>query len=217
MNLFSDSVLRLLEMPLIAPYRWVDNPVAGFFIGTMCLAMMTVMLGEVVISISIRLNRSHLNTLTRNIVHHETLSMQAYAEGDKTSYKALNQVAHDAWGKHFFTMVAYSAGMLSPVPFALAWMQHRFHDVDFIMGWPLHFIFGQTVSYVFIFILLYILCRVLFKYLRPYLPYFKNVQKMLDAAGGTASPTQPVASGAGADARSPEKSGDASGTEPVAP
>lgn len=213
MDLLADSVLRFLETLMIAPYRSVANPVAGFFIGTTCLAMVTVMLGEVVISISIRLNRRHLDTLTRNIVHHEALSMRAYAEGDKTSYKALNKVAHDAWGKHFFTMAAYSAGMLAPVPFALAWMQHRFHGVDFIMGWPLQFVFGETISYPFIFILLYILCRIVFKYIRPHLPYFKNVQKMLDASGNATPPATPAPSDA--DARSAEKIGDVPVTEPA--
>lgn len=211
MNL--DSVLHFLEIMALTPYRSVDNPVVGFFIGTTCLAMVTVMLGEMVISISIRLNRRHLDTLTDTIVHHEALSMRAYAEGDKTSYKALNKVAIDDWGKHFFTMAAYSAGMLAPVPFALAWMQHRFHGVEFSMGWPLRFVFGNTVSYPFIFLLLYILCRIVFKYLRPWLPYFKNVQKMLDAAGNAAPPAKPDSSDA--DTRSVEKSGNVPKTEPV--
>lgn len=179
----------LLDQLLIAPYRIVDHPLIGFFIGTACLAMATVVLGELVLSAAIRFNRRHLQELTTEIVHHEALSVQAYAQGDKISYKALNQAAHDAWGRHFFTMAAYSAGMLWPVPLALAWMQSRFQDVVFLMGWPLNFIFGQTVSYPFIFILIYILCRILFKYLRPYLPYFKNVQKMLDSSGNATRPT----------------------------
>ena len=189
MNHHLFSTTELFDSLLIAPYRIVDHPLIAFFIGTACLAMATVVIGELVLSAAIRLNRRHLQELTTQIVHHEALSIQAYAQGDKISYKALNQVAHDAWGRHFFTMAAYSAGMLWPVPFALAWMQSRFHDVAFVMGWPLNFIFGQTVSYPFIFILIYILCRILFKYLRPYLPYFKNVQKMLDATGNATRPT----------------------------
>ena len=102
--------------------------------------------------------------------------MAAYRAGDKRSYDALNKAATDAWGKHFFTMVAYSAGILWPIPMALGWMQTRFADVQFSLAFPLSVVFGKTVGYTFTFIPLYILCRILFKYLRPHLPYFKDVQ-----------------------------------------
>jgi len=169
-----------MDPVLIAFFRLTDHRLIGFFLGTTCLAMSSVVLGELVISAAIRFNRGHLDSLTAEIVHNEALSVQAYAAGDRASYKALNSDANDAWGRHFFTMAAYSAGMLWPVPFALAWMQSRFTDVTFEMARPLSFIFGKTVSYPFIFILIYILCRILFGKLRRWLPYFRNVQKMLD-------------------------------------
>jgi len=37
------------------------------------------------------------------------------------------------------------------------------------------------VGYPFIFIPMYILARIVFKYLRPRLPYFGRIQAMLDA------------------------------------
>jgi hypothetical protein len=188
MDPFFATTLGLIEALLFIPFRAVDHPLIGFFLGSTCLAMATVVLGELVLSLAIRFNRSHLQALTAEVVHHEALSVRAYGEGDKTSYKALNKAANDAWGRHFFTMAAYSAGMLFPVPFALAWMQAHFHGVAFLMGWPLNFIFGRTVSYPFIFILTYILCRILFKYMRPYLPYFKNVQIMLDTPRNVEGP-----------------------------
>jgi hypothetical protein len=188
MDQFLASILRLIESLLIAPFRVVDHPLIGFFIGSTCLAMATVVIGELVLSLAIRFNRSHLQALTAEVVHHEALSVRAYGDGDKTSYKALNKAANDAWGRHFFTMAAYSAGMLFPVPFALAWMQSRFHGITFLMGWPLNLLFGPTVSYPFIFILTYILCRIIFKYIRPYLPYFKKVQIMLDSSGSADGP-----------------------------
>jgi hypothetical protein len=118
----------------------------------------------------------------------EKMSMAAYHAGDKPGYKALNQQATDAWGKHFFTMVGYSAGMLWPLPFALGWMQTRFHGVDFDLAFPLSLLFGKTVGYLFTFIPIYILSRIVFKYMRPYLPYFRGVQKRLDqCASRTAS------------------------------
>jgi hypothetical protein len=77
-------------------------------------------------------------------------------------------------------MVGYSAGILWPIPFAMGWMQMRFASVEFDLAFPLSLIFGNSVGYIFTFIPIYILCRILFKYMRPYLPYFKGVQKILN-------------------------------------
>lgn len=180
MNDFFSSAISLIDPLLILPFRMMDHLLIGFFCGTICLAMGSVVLGELLISVAIRFNRGHLRTLAKEITHKEALSMQAYAAGDRVSYKALNQEANDAWGRHFFTMAAYSAGMLWPVPLVLAWMQTRFQNVDFALAWPLSLIFGNTIGYPFIFILLYILCRMVFGKIRRWLPYFNNVQKMLD-------------------------------------
>lgn len=109
--------------------------------------------------------------------------MQAYAEDDRVSYKALNKAANDAWGRHFFTMAAYSGGILWPVPFALAWMQTRFQGVEFELVFPLNRLLADNVGYPFIFIPMYILARIVFKHLRPRLPYFRGVQAMLDKSG----------------------------------
>jgi hypothetical protein len=127
----------------------------------------------------------------------EQLSIQAYQQGDSTSYHAFNKAANDAWGKHFFTMAAYSAGMLWPVPFALAWLHLRFADVDFPLAFPLSLLFGETVGYAYTFIPLYILSRILFKHMRSWLPYFRTVQKMLDGCNASDSPPGGMSKGVG--------------------
>jgi hypothetical protein len=106
--------------------------------------------------------------------------MQAYKAGDVAGYKGLNKEATDVWGRRFFTMVGYSAGILWPIPFALGWMQSRFAAVEFDLAFPLSLIFGHSVGYIFTFIPIYILCRILFKYMRPHLPYFKGIQNILN-------------------------------------
>ncbi len=151
-----------------------------FYIGMVCLSFLGVIVGEITISLALRFNQSHLDQLNHDITHRETLSRQAYYSGDRYSFKALNKAANDAWGKHFFTMAAYSAGMLWPVPFMMAWMNTRFKDIDFILPLPMSWIFGETIRYPFLLILTYILCRILFKNMRPWLPYFRGVQRMLD-------------------------------------
>ena len=181
-NMFNDTI-RMIDPFLIGPYRLTGDSFAGFLIGTFCLCMICVVLGELTISAGIRLNRKHLQELKQEVSQKERLSMQAYAEDDHVSYKALNKAANDAWGRHFFTMAAYSGGILWPVPFALAWMQTRFQEVAFALVFPLNRLIGENVGYPFIFIPMYILARIVFKYLRPRLPYFRGVQAMLDKSG----------------------------------
>jgi len=172
--------LQLIDPILIAPYRLAGDPMLGFLIGTFCLGLLGVVLGELSISAGIRINRRFIQALKDEVSHKEKLSVQAFAEGDKVSYKALNKAANDAWGKYFFTMAGYSAGILWPVPLALAWMQTRFQGVEFAVAFPLNFVFGDHVGYPFVFFPMYVLARIVFKYLRPRLPYFKGVQAMLD-------------------------------------
>ncbi len=176
------DVLLALDWVLIGPFRLWSEPLLAFLFGSFVLGMVAVVLGELTISLAIRFNRSHIQHLNREVSEKEALSIQAYHDGDHTSYRALNKAANDAWGKHFFTMAAYSAGMLWPLPFVLAWMQTRFAEVDFPIALPFSFFF-ESVGYNFVFIPIYILCRMLFGRLRPFLPYFKGVHLALEGRG----------------------------------
>jgi uncharacterized membrane protein (DUF106 family) len=175
-----DTVLFQADKFLIAFYRITGHSFIDYFIGTMVLAFLCIIVGELSISLAIRFNKHYLDSMSKEIDEKEQRSIAAYESGNKAAYKSLNKEATDAWGKHFFIMAAYSAGLLWPIPFALAWMQTRFADVTFALAFPLNLVFGKTVGYTFTFIPLYILCRILFKYMRPWLPYFRGVQAMLD-------------------------------------
>jgi hypothetical protein len=164
---------------LIFFYRISGQALVDYFIGTMVLAFVCVIIGELSVSLAIRFNKRYLDSMSKEMKEKERLSIAAYRTGDKAGYQALNKQATDVWGKHFFTMVAYSAGVLWPIPFALGWMQTRFQGVDFALAYPLSLLFGQSVGYIFTFIPIYILARIIFKYLRPRLPYFRGVQQML--------------------------------------
>jgi hypothetical protein len=182
MQEFVNTLASSVDSHLILLYRTTPNPLLAYLIGTFLLTFLCVIIGELSVSLAIRFNRRYLNQMTEEMTRKEKLSIAAYEAGDRESYKTLNKEATDVWGKRFFTMVAYSAGILWPIPFALAWMQTRFHGIDFPLAWPLSIVFGETVGYTFTFIPLYILCRILFKYMRPWLPYFRGVQKLLDAS-----------------------------------
>ena len=183
LNQYLTQFMHFVDPVLIAPYRLTDHALLGFFTGSFCLALWCVLLGEITLSAAIRINRRHIDELKQEIAEREALSWQAKAAGDNAGYKAINKQANDAWGRHFFTMAAYSAGMLWPIPFALYWMDSRFHAVQFSLFWPLSLLIKNSVGYPFFFIPLYILARIVFGKARRRLPYFKNVQKMLDRSG----------------------------------
>ena len=176
---FLDTLALQADGFLITFYRITGYSLIDYFIGTTVLAFLCIVIGELSISLAIRFNKRYLDSMSQEMTEKETLALKAYRAGDKTGYKALNKEATDAWGKHFFTMVAYSAGILWPIPFALGWMQTRFSEVQFDLAFPLSMIFGKTVGYIFTFIPIYIFCRIVFKYMRPHLPYFRGVQKFL--------------------------------------
>ena len=180
MNRFLDTLSLHADNILIVFYRITGYSLVDYFIGTMILAFICVVIGELSVSLAIRFNKHYLDSMSREMKAKEMLALQAYGAGDKKGYKSLNKEATDVWGKHFFTMVAYSAGILWPIPFALGWMQTRFAGVEFDLAFPLSLIFGKTVGYIFTFIPVYILCRILFKYMRPHLPYFRGIQNLLN-------------------------------------
>ena len=177
---FLDTLALQADGFLITFYRITGYSLIDYFIGTTVLAFLCIVIGELSISLAIRFNKRYLDSMSQEMTEKETLALKAYRAGYKTGYKALNKEATDAWGKHFFTMVAYSAGILWPIPFALGWMQTRFYGVEFDLAFPFSLIFGKSVGYLFTFIPIYIFCRILFKYMRPYLPYFKGIQTVLN-------------------------------------
>ncbi len=183
MNTFLNQFYLAADAFLIFFYRLTGVSMADYLVGTFVLSLICVVIGELSVSLALKFNKRYLNQMTEEMLEKERLSMAAYQAGDKETYKALNKQATDAWGKNFFSMVAHSAGILWPIPFAMGWLNTRFGDVSFAIAPPLSMVFKDGVGFMFTFIPMYILSRIVFKYLRPHLPYFKGVQKMLDAAG----------------------------------
>jgi len=153
-----------LDVVFISPYRWLENPVAGFFLGTLVLSLWCVLIGKVCGLVVWMMNRSHMRSLERETVKMHNLSLQAILSRDKVSYTACNKEANEAFGRYFFAQLAAGAATLWPVPFALAWMETRFSGVTFPLAYPLSLI-APTVGYPAIFLLWYALHRMLFKHL----------------------------------------------------
>ena len=154
------SLMNGVDQILITPYRWPKNAMEGWWLGTTFLALWATLLGRATLALVMRLNRQHVKeSLEETSLRHEQ-SMNALKAGDKESYKAINNLANEAYGKSFFLLVAMATASLWPIPLALGWLQLRFTEVRFPLPVEIPFI-GDSVGYAFVFIPLYILVRIL--------------------------------------------------------
>lgn len=187
---FVEKLLSFSDPYLIALYRLTGDAMLNFLLGTFLLAMITVILGEFTLSLVLRFNRRHIRQMEAELEKQHQLSMAALQLNNQTGYKACNKQANEMFGKYFFSMIAHSTACLWPVPFALAWMQTRFLSIQFPLAYPLSLLWAST-QYFTIFLALYVLARIVFKYLRPFLPYFRAVQKTLDLSAANCALSAP--------------------------
>lgn len=168
----------VIDPYIICFYRMTGIGIVDYMTGTFCLSMMAVVVGELTISLALRFNTGYLSGLSSQMTEKEMLSIQAYESGNMAGYKALNKEATDAWGKKFFAMMAHTAAILWPVPFALGWVQTRFGGIEFPIAFPFSLV-TDTVGYSFSFFPIYVLARIVFGKFRPHLPYFSSVHRRL--------------------------------------
>ena len=136
-------------------FRLPGDPLAGYWLGMLVLALASWAIGEYSIALAFRLNKAMIKEEVRKMDHFQELSFAALRAGDKSAFKACNGIANEAYGKSFFTQVTLSAASLWPLFIALGWMQHRFSDIEFAV--PLT---GWTAGYFSTFLLCYIAVRV---------------------------------------------------------
>ncbi|MEW6670450.1 MAG: hypothetical protein AB1427_02030 [Thermodesulfobacteriota bacterium] len=166
--------MKILDTALISLYRLIGSPLLDYCVGTFLLALLTVVVGELTISIVFKVNRRHLEKLNARVEKMQHLSAEALNRGDEASYRACNKEGNDAFGHLFFNKFGLSAASLWPIFMALAWMQERFAGIGLPLPWV-----GWEINYVAFFILCYIPARILFGRLKPRLPYFRGVHRIL--------------------------------------
>jgi len=170
------SFFLALDPYLIWWYRLPDDAYVGFFLGTFVLALMCVIIGDVTFTLVSRLVAKRLENVTAESLKYQDLSIEAAKAGDKASYKAANKLANEAFGMSFFSQMAVSMARLWPLPFALAWMQTRFTEVEF----PVPFI-GLSLGYIGVFILLYLAAYFLFKQVKKQFLTFSPAGEHIEA------------------------------------
>lgn len=158
---YVDWLLYGADHFLIAPYRWVDHALLGWWLGTFILAVWAAVLGELTLAVAYRINRAAVKErLDETSMYHQR-SINALKSGDKSSYKAINRLANESFGKSFFLMMAMGMSSLWPAFMAAAWLQKRFGDIRF----PFPFV-GEGLNFVPYFLVCYILARILVSQLK---------------------------------------------------
>jgi hypothetical protein len=157
-------------------YRLSGYALLDFVIGTFSLALVAVVIGEFSISFAFLLTRGSIQRVQDQMVNYQNLSIDALAAGNKEAYKGANKLANDAFGRTFFMQIGLSSARVWPAFLAVAWMNTRFHEVDFEVPF-----IGRTIGFIPIFILLYVAAYFAFKPIRNRISYFKKVNKILDS------------------------------------
>lgn len=150
------SILSAVDFLLIIPYRWIDDPILGWWLGTFILGIWASILGELTLAAGYRINRSAVSQRLDETSYYQERSLNALKSGDKRSYKAINQLANDAFGRSFFLLMAMGMSSLWPAFLAGAWLQSRFGDLRFFFPF-----FNDGLNFVPFFIICYILARFL--------------------------------------------------------
>ena len=126
-------VLHKIDPVLIAPYRFFDDPMLGWWVGTFVLALWAAFLGELTLAVAYRVNRGPIaRTSERTLYYHEQ-SLKAKQAKDEGAYKKINRLANEAYGKTFFLFIAMGMGSLWPAFFAAAWLNERL--LEFWWSW----------------------------------------------------------------------------------
>jgi hypothetical protein len=174
-------VYLYLDPYLIWFYRLSGSAEVNFLLGTLALAVLSLLVGEFTSFLASFIVRRHFEQVTGEAKRYQDLSMEALKSGDRPAYEAANKLANEAFGKSFYSQVALSATFVWPIFFALGWMQHRFLDVTF----PLPFI-GFSLGYIGVFLILYIIAYFGFKPVKRRLPYYRRMKQLKDASGRSA-------------------------------
>ncbi|GAB6110383.1 hypothetical protein [Desulfomicrobium salsuginis] len=153
-----ELIISGLDAWLIAPFRWFDSSEAGFFFGIFALALQSVAIGHVLMSVMGRMQHSVMHKHQSEAARRSELAMQALQVHDKTAYIAQNRLAKDAYGHAMALGVGKVTASLCPAVGALGWLDLRFRGVPLDLPFSVPGL-GDSVFYPFYFIPAYILVR----------------------------------------------------------
>jgi hypothetical protein len=171
-------VYLYLDPYLIWFYRLSGSAGVNFLLGTLALAVLSLLVGEFTSFLASFIVRRRYEQVAGEAKRYQDLSIEALRAGDRPAYEAANKLANEDFGRSFFMQVALSATFVWPIFFALGWMQYRFLGVEF----PLPFI-GFSLGYIAVFLVLYIASYVVFKAAKRRLTYFRRIKELEEVSG----------------------------------
>ncbi|MGB8991246.1 MAG: hypothetical protein WCD80_04250 [Desulfobaccales bacterium] len=165
-------LIQIVDQCLIWFYRITGRAGVDFVIGTFVLVCISMLIGEVTVSLAFLFTRKRLGEKMAEAEEYQNLSIDALKAGNKEAYQAANKLAKDAFGHTFFQQVALSSAFLWPVFFALAWMQYRFLEVEV----PLPLL-PVSLGFIGVFIIIYVATYFLFKQVKRRVTLFRLRQR----------------------------------------
>jgi hypothetical protein len=159
--------LKLIDPILIAPYRLVEDPMLGWWVGTLVLVWWVVLVGELTSAVVGRINRKPVSDSWGKTLYYHEQSFKAKAAGDEKAYRGINKLANEAYGKTFFLSIAMGMASLWPAFFAAAWLNLRFGHITFALP---QWAGGVELNYLAPFIMLFIAVRITFSRIRRIFP-----------------------------------------------
>jgi hypothetical protein len=175
---FITWLLLKIDPVLITPYRFFSSPMLGWWVGTSILALWAVLLGELTMVAAYRLNRQAMDKSTEKALYYQEQSLKAKQINDEKSYKMINKLANEAYGKSFFLSMAMGMGSLWPAFFAAAWLNERFKHIVFALpSW----IGGFELNFLAPFIFIFIILRIFLYLSRPYIALLRAPAKNLSS------------------------------------
>jgi len=141
---------QALDALLIAPFRLLPGPEAGFLFGVCVLAVAAAALALVSVALVARTQRARRDRVDAETKKRHDLSVQAAQAGDKTAYLAQNQLAQESYGNSLALSAGRGAALLWPGAAALTWLDWRFDGVPMPLLW-------DSAGPAYVFIPLYVL------------------------------------------------------------
>jgi hypothetical protein len=165
---------HIADSILMSFFRFSDNPVTGYFLGTAILSTICVAVGELSIYLAFRFNKDKIDHTNNDMEHYQHLSIKALKAGNKDAFRACNSIANESFGKSFFMQITLAAASLWPLLFALGWMQYKFAAVDFAGQFSFpgsEYVFGYFTTVVFC----YFIVRTIFNKMKFYFLKHRSV------------------------------------------
>ncbi|MBU1230355.1 MAG: hypothetical protein KKA55_09955 [Proteobacteria bacterium] len=126
---------QVFDAILIAPFRLLPGPEAGFYFGVCVLALGSALLGWASKSLVAFAHRVRRKSEDGEARRRSELSFKALQMNDKDAYLAQNNLAQEHYGNSLALSAGRGAALLWPGMIVLAWLSWRFEGVGMPYLW----------------------------------------------------------------------------------